>query len=157
VRIAVITFALSALIAAFALPAQDLPLQNVPPQDAPKDVLDFFRTAAEALADRDASAFLDHFDPKMDGFEGLDSRIRSLLERSEVGSSIEIVSDSGDEHQRMLKLDWLLRIDQNLPKRQIVSCSIEKQGRKWKIVAFAPLDFFAELESHVSNRNRIAA
>jgi hypothetical protein len=152
VRIAPITLALSALIPALTVTAQDLP-----PQDAPKDVLDFFRTAAEALADKDAAAFLDHFDPKMDGFEGLESRIRSLLERSEVGSSIEIVSDSGDEHKRILKLDWLLRIDQNLPKRQIVSCSIEKQGKKWRIVAFAPLDFFAELEVHVSKCDSVPA
>ena len=95
------------------------------------------------MADKDASAFLDHFDPKMAGFDALSSQIRSLLERSEVGSSIEVVVDEGDEQKRTLKLDWLLRIDQDLPKRQIVSCSIEKQGKRWKIVSFAPLDFFA--------------
>jgi len=125
------------LLIAFASFAQELP-----PQDAPKDVLDFFRTAAEALADKDASAFLDHFDPRMPGYEALSSHVRSLLERSEIGSSIEIVGDTGNESKRVLQLDWVLRIDQDLPKRQIVKCTIEKQGKKWRIITFDPPGFF---------------
>jgi len=129
-------------IASLILAGATLWAQDLPPQDAPKEVLDFFRTSAEALADKDADAFLDHFDSKMPGYEALASDVRSLLERSEIGSSIEIVEDQGDQHRRMLQLDWLLRIDQNLPRRQIVKCTIEKQGRKWKIVAFDPLGLF---------------
>lgn len=140
------------LVAGFALRAQE-----PPPQDAPKAVLDFFRTAAEALADKDASAFLEHFDSKMFGYDTLASEIRSLVERSDLESSIEIVADSGDEHKRMIQLDWLLRIDQDLPKRQIVKCTIEKQGRKWKITSFVPVDFFAKRETHVTARDRAAA
>ena len=124
-------------IAFFTLQAQDLP-----PQDAPKDVLDFFRTAAEALADKDASAFLEHFDVKMTSYETLSSEVQALLERSEVASSIEVVEDHGDDQKHMLQLDWLLRIDMDLPRRQIVKCTIEKQGRKWKITVFDPVDFF---------------
>jgi hypothetical protein len=120
-----------------ALHAQDLP-----PQDAPKDVLDFFRTAAEALADKDAMAFLDHFDTKMTGYDVLSSQVQALLERSEVSSSIEVVEDQGTDQKRTLQLDWLLRIDMDLPKRQIVKCSIEKQSRKWKITSFDPIDLF---------------
>jgi hypothetical protein len=130
-------------MAALIFAAVAVRAQNVPPPDAPKDVLDFFRTAAEALADKDASAFLEHFDSRMPGYDVLSSQVRSLLERSELGSSIEIVADSGDEHKRTLQLDWLIRIDQNLPKRQIVTCTIEKQGRRWRITSFAPLDFLA--------------
>jgi hypothetical protein len=124
------------------LQAQELPPQGAPPQDAPKDVLDFFRTAAEALADKDASAFLDHFDAKMTGYETLSSEVRALLERSEVASSIEVVEDQGEELKHALRLDWLLRIDMDLPRRQIVKCTIEKQGRKWKITSFDPIAFF---------------
>jgi hypothetical protein len=129
-------------IASLILAAHTLLAQDLPPQDAPKDVLDFFRTAAEALADKDADAFLEHFDSKMPGYEALSSDVRSLLAQSEIGSSIEIVEDKGDERRRMLQLDWLLRIDQNLPRRQIVKCTIEKQGRKWKIVSFDPPGLF---------------
>ena len=111
-------------------------------QEPPKDVLEFFRTAAEALADKDASAFLGHFDRAMSGYDTLESEIRALLDRSEVGSSIEIVSDQGDAAKRSLQLDWLLRVDQDLPRRQIVKCTIEKRGKQWKITALEPVEFF---------------
>lgn len=144
-------------MAALLFTAAVLHAQELPPQDAPKDVLDFFRTAAEALADKDASAFLEHFDSKMAGYETLASEVQSLVERSDIGSSIEIVEDRGDEHKRTLQLDWLLRIDQDLPKRQIVKCTIEKQGRRWKITSFVPIDLFAKQEAHVERGDRINA
>lgn len=128
--------------AGFAFSFIALQAQDLPPQDAPKDVLDFFRTAAEALADKDASAFLDHFDPEMPDYATISSEVQALVERSEVASSIEVIEDHGDSEKRMLRLDWLLRIDMDLPRRQIVKCTIEKQGRKWKITAFDPLDLF---------------
>ena len=111
-------------------------------QEPPKDVLDFFRTAAEALADKDASAFLGHFDRSMQGYDTLESEVRALLDRSEVGSSIEIISDQGDAAKRTLELDWLLRVDADLPRRQIVKCVIEKRGKQWKITALDPVEFF---------------
>jgi hypothetical protein len=123
--------------------AAALAAQELPPQDAPKDILDFFRTAAETLADKDAGAFLNHFDPKMPGYDRLSSDVRSLLDRSEVSSSIEVVSDQGDAHKHTIELDWLLQVDQDAPRRGIVKCAIEKQGTKWKIVSFDPLGFFA--------------
>jgi hypothetical protein len=126
-----------AFVIAAALLAQELP-----PQDAPKDVLNFFRNAAEALANKDADGFLDLFDPKMPGYGQLSSDVRSLLDRSEVSSSIEFVSDQGDARKRSLQLDWLLQIDQDPPRRRIVKCAIEKRGTKWKIVSFDPVGFF---------------
>ena len=119
-----------------------LEAQELPPQDAPKDVLDFFRTAVEALADKDADGFLDHFDPKMPGYGQLSSDVRSLVDRSEVSSSVEFVSDQGDARKRSLQLDWLLQIDQDPPRRKIVKCEIEKRGTKWRIVSFDPIGFF---------------
>ena len=124
------------IVAAFLL------AQELPPQNAPKDVLDFFRTAVEALADKDADGFLDHLDPKMSGYGQLSSDVRSLLDRSDVSSSVEFVSDQGDASKRSLQLDWLLQIDQDPPRRKIVKCQIEKRGTKWKIVSFDPVGFF---------------
>jgi hypothetical protein len=123
-------------------PPQDAPPQDALPQDAPKDVLDFFRTAAEALADKDAAAFLGHFDRKMADYDELEREVRALLDRSETGSSIEIVSDEGNDRKRNLQLDWLLRIDEDSPRRQIVKCTIEKQGRRWRITSLEPVSFF---------------
>ena len=116
--------------------------QELPPQDTPKDILDFFRTAVEALADKDADGFLDHFDSKMSGYSQLSSDVQSLLDRSEVSSSVEFVSDQGDASKRPPPLDWLLQIDQDPPRRKVVKCGIEKRGTKWKIVSFDPVGFF---------------
>ena len=128
--------AIVAVLLAQAPPPQDIP------QNAPKDVLDFFRTAAETLADKDADGFLDHFDSKMPGYGQLSSDVRSLLDRSEVSSSIEFASDHGDARKRSLQLDWLLQIDQDPPRHKIVECTIEKRGTKWKIVSFDPIGLF---------------
>jgi hypothetical protein len=125
------------IFAAAALSAQELP-----PQDAPKDVLAFIRTAAEALANQDADDFLSHFDPKMPGYQKISDGVQALLARSEVSSTIEIVSNRGDNQKQTLNLDWLLQIDQNAPSRRIVKCILEKQGRKWKFVSFDPMDLF---------------
>ena len=129
------------IFAAAALSAQELPL-DAPPQDAPKDVLAFIRTAAEALANKDADDFLSHFDPKMPGYAKLSDDVQALLARSEVSSTIEIVSDRGGNQKQTLELDWLLQIDQDAPSRRIVKCALEKQGKKWKFVSFDPLDLF---------------
>jgi hypothetical protein len=126
------------ILAAAALSAQELP-----PQDAGKDVLAFIRTAAEALANQDAGDFLSHFDPKMPGYAKLSDDVQALLARSEVSSTIEIVSDRGDNQKQILELDWLLQIDQDAPSRRIVKCTLEKQGKKWKFVSFDPVDLFA--------------
>jgi len=128
------------VIFAFAIAA--LLAQEFPPQDAPHDVLDFFRTAVENLADKDADAFLDHFDPKMPGYVQLSGDVRSLLDRSEVSSSVEFVSDQGDARKRSIALDWLMQIDQDPPRRKIVRCVIEKRGTKWRIVSFDPVGLF---------------
>jgi hypothetical protein len=116
--------------------------QEFPPQDAPKDVLAFIRTAGEALANQDADDFLSHFDPKMPGYAKLSDDVQALLARSEVSSTIEIISDSGDNQKQTLELDWLLQIDQNAASRRIVKCVLEKQGKKWKFVSFDPLNLF---------------
>ncbi len=113
-----------------------------PPADTPKDVVDLFRTAIEALADKDAAAFLEKFDRKMPDYDTLDEEILALLDHSEVGSDVEIVTDEGDTQKRALQLDWLLRIDNDQPKRQIIKCRIEREGKKWKITSIEPVEFF---------------
>ena len=44
--------------------------------------------------------------------------------------------------KRTLELDWLLKIDNAEPRRQIVKCQVEKQGKKWKITSLDPVEFF---------------
>ena len=102
-------------------------------------MLDFFRTAAEALANQDTRGFLDQFDRSMPGYGQLRDDVEAL-QSSDVTSTLEVAKDEGNEQARVMELDWMLRIDQARPRRQIVKCRIEKQGKKWKITAFEPLD-----------------
>jgi hypothetical protein len=124
------------------LSAAVMTLGQPPAPDIPKDVLDLFRTAAEALADKDPTNFLDKFDRKMAGYDTLHDEVFALLDHSEVSSELEIVSDEGDAQKRVLQLDWVLHIDEDQPRRQIVKCSIERQGKKWKITSIEPVEFF---------------
>jgi hypothetical protein len=124
------------LLLAASASAQD-PLRDAPP----RDVQDFFRTAAEALADRDSAAFLGHFDRGMPGFGQLRGDVEALA-ATDVSSTLEIAKDEGNGQARVVELDWMIRIDQARPRREIVRCRIEKQGKKWKITSFEPLRFF---------------
>src|SRR5277367_4513036 len=106
--------------------------------DTPTDVLDLFRTAAEALSNKDAAEFLGHFDKSMPGYADLRDEIEELLARGEAGSAIEIVKDEGDDQKRTLELDWVLEIPDQQVRRKIVKCGIERRGKKWKIVGLEP-------------------
>lgn len=112
-------------------------------QERPPAQMEVFRNVSEALANRDAEAFLDQFDRKMPQYEKLRDEIQELFGLTqEIGSTIDVITDEGDDSKRMLQLDWLLKIDVQEPKRQIVKCQVEKQGKKWKITALEPVDFF---------------
>lgn len=112
-------------------------------QDRPAPQMEVFRGVSEALANLDAAAFLDQFDPRMPDYEKLRDEIRELAGMAqEIGSTIDVVTDEGDERQRTMELDWLLKIDNDKPRRQIVKCQVEKQGKKWKITRLEPVEFF---------------
>ena len=83
--------AASLLVAASALIAQERP--------APQ--MEVFREIAEALANRDADAFLDQFDRQIPEYEKLRDEIRELLAvTQEIGTTMDVISDEGDEQKR---------------------------------------------------------
>ena len=112
-------------------------------QNRPPEQMEVFRAATEALANQDADAFLDQFDPKMPQYQELRDEIQDLLGAArEIGSTVDVITDDGDGQKRTLELDWLLKIDNAEPRRQIVKCQVEKRGKKWKITALDPVEFF---------------
>ena len=112
-------------------------------QERPPAQMEVFRNVSEALANRDADAFLDQFDRKMPQYEKLRDEIQELFGLTqEIGSTIDVITDEGDDSKRTLQLDWLLKIDVQEPRRQIVKCQVEKQAKKWKITTLEPVDFF---------------
>lgn len=113
--------------------------------ETPDDVIRFLRGTATVLADAHENGpreFLDRFDKSMPGYATFRDYLEALVARTEVGSAIEIVSDSGDEHRRLLELDWVLEVQDQSPRRQVVKCTIEKRGKNWKFISLEPLDFF---------------
>jgi len=112
-------------------------------QNRPPEQMEVFRLVTEALANQDADTFLDQFDSKMPQYEKLRDEIQELFGMAqEIGSTIDVITDEGDELKLTLDLDWLLKIDNHAAKRQIVKCRVEKQGKRWKITALEPVDFF---------------
>jgi len=112
-------------------------------QERPAPQMEVFRGIAEALANRDADAFLEQFDRRMPDYEKLRDEIRELLAvTQEIGSTMDVITDEGDKQKRSLELDWVLKIDTDDPRRQIVKCVAEMQGKKWKITALEPVEFF---------------
>ncbi len=113
------------------------------------DVLMVFRGAAEALINDDAPAFLDNFDRNMPEYATLRTNIEGMLAAYEIGSTIEVVSDEGDDHIRSVELDWLLLATRKdaihsaqETRRQLVKCRLEQRGKRWKITHLEPVEFF---------------
>lgn len=124
--------------------------------DPPRDVIDFFRSVASALADADrdysvpqesnrprhATEFLNHFERSMPGYGEFSSQIEDMVGSGEITTSIEFVNTDGNDKKRVLELDWLIQCGGQRPKRAVIKCTIEKRGKKWKITSIAPVEFF---------------
>jgi hypothetical protein len=87
-------------------------------------------------------------DPAMQGFAEFQTRIRALVLRYEVQSSLEILRNEGGETERSLEIDWMLQLRARddtagiVRRRESVKCGVRKVGRRWKFVAFAPQALF---------------
>jgi hypothetical protein len=95
---------------------------------------------AEDLSQGDADAFLAHFDRAMPGYARLRDAIAALANLDTV-SSIDVLEDKGDDKRRVATLDWILSPAKG-KRRATVTITIERRGKRWTIVALAPLEFF---------------
>ncbi len=115
-------------------------------EDPPRDVIDFFRSAAMELREAHdpgrGGGFLDHFDKSLPGSVDFSDRVEAMVAAGEVSTTIDFVNTEGNDQKRTLDLDWLLQCEGERPKRQVVKCTIEKRGKKWKITSIAPVEFF---------------
>jgi hypothetical protein len=119
------------------------------PAETPQTLLKIVSEVVEALSNGDSISFLEKFDHSMRGYSDLREHVEGLVAAYEVGSTVEIANDSGDDQSRTLELDWLLILNerndlngQKETRRQIVKCSAERRGRSWKITSLDPIDFF---------------
>lgn len=119
--------------------------------ETPQSVVDFLASTASALSEAhsehpsiasSAELFLDHFDSNMPGYAQLSGDVQALVVQASVSSSIEIVSDAGDDRKRTLELDWILQIQDQPTRRKIIKVTIEKRKKDWKFTSFDPIDYF---------------
>ncbi|HEX8986268.1 MAG TPA: hypothetical protein VF767_12560 [Bryobacteraceae bacterium] len=119
-----------ALLAAFALGAAEI-------SPAP----DLVAELASDLSQGEIEAIMAHFDRAMPGYERIHRDIAALSSR-EVGCSIMILKDDGDQRRRTLELDWILEVSGSR-RRVTVHAAIEPRGgRRWLVTSLEPLDLF---------------
>lgn len=125
--------------------------------DSAQQVWDLFGEMAGSLSSSNAQAFLTAFDKGMPGYQKLSDSVNALLGEFDVQSSVEFNKNEGDDQKRQVEADWLmiLRPLQGGPvtahheamadnqREQVLKCTLAKQGRKWKMVALEPVEFFA--------------
>jgi hypothetical protein len=78
----------------------------------------------------------------MPGYEEFAAQIEDMVGAGDVATSVGFVNFQGNDRKRTLDLDWFLQCEGQRPKRAVIKCTIEKQGRKWKITSIAPVEFF---------------
>lgn len=117
--------------------------------EVPAEALRTITDAAAALADEDSAAFLESFDRNMPNYAALRANVEGLVGASQVISTVESVTNEGDARKQTVELDWLLALNEKdhsgirkETRRAIVKCRLELQGKRWKIVALEPIDFF---------------
>ena len=117
--------------------------------DSEKDVRDLIASAAGALSADKVELFLDAFDKAMPDFDKLRDNVVGLTSQADVGCNIEVTSSDGDDTERTMTLDWILTFESKgaslgtTRRQKTVKCRLKKTGKKWRIVAFEPLDLFA--------------
>lgn len=129
------------LLAAFAA----LPLCA----DDAQQVWNLISGLATALSQGDAVGFMSAFDRSMPGYQDLQTNILALFAQYQVSSSIDLVSDKGDDQMRTVEADWFLQIIEQQEteavtrRRELVRCQLVKRKKNWRITVFTPIGFFA--------------
>jgi len=116
-----------------------------------EDLTALFTSMASGLSDANPGDFLRAIDPSMPGYDRLAANIRALATENAVSNSLEITSQKGDERAQEVELQWLLEIKGigesgiAVTREGTVKCKLERQKKKWRIVALEPVSFFAAL------------
>ena len=118
--------------------------------DARAEIIDLFASLAAALSARDADLFLKPFDRGMKDYGRLAALVRALLDQAEVTSSVELIDF--DESKGRVDLDWLMEIRiaqaaaMSERRHRKVTCTVTGAGKRRKITALDPVEFFAPPE-----------
>jgi hypothetical protein len=131
--------------------------------DAHDDVIEVVTSMAGALSETGDQAaahtanvpkFMSAFSKDMAGYDTLEKNVTALVNNADVSSSIQPLTEDGDDQARKIDLDWLLEVHSlvqdgpDVRRREVVHCELRKEEvrknkQRWKIVAIKPIEFFA--------------
>jgi len=117
--------------------------------DAHDDVMEVVTSMAGALTDVNVPKFMSAFSKDMPDYGTIENNVTALVKQADVSSSVQTVSEAGDDQARTIDLDWVLEVrslEQDGPvvrRREVIHCQLRKEKKHWKIVSLKPLDFFA--------------
>jgi hypothetical protein len=117
--------------------------------DAHDDVIEVVTSMAGALTEVNVPKFMEVISKDFPDYETLENNVTGLVNQAEVSSSIQPLTEDGDEHTRKMDLDWALEVRSLLQdgpivqRREVIHCELRRDKKHWKIVALKPMDFFA--------------
>lgn len=103
---------------------------------------------AGALNDDAAPPTMEQFDPAMPNFSELKNGVMEMWNRYQIDSSLDLLSNEGDDTHRNLRIDWTLTLKNpqdpvdSTRREQTVNCRVERRKQAWRIVGFDPASFF---------------
>jgi hypothetical protein len=103
---------------------------------------------AGALNDDTAPPTMEQFDRTMGNFGELKNGVMEMWNRYQIDSSLDLLSNEGDDRHRTLRVDWTLTLKNpqdpvdSTRREQTVNCRMERRGETWRIVGFDPASFF---------------
>ncbi len=95
------------------------------------------------------SWFFQSVDPAMPGIETLRAGLDGLLRRGDLESTLDLISNEGDDQVLKLDVDWDLQVDDPntgiaaIHKERHIQVRMVWQGKRWRIAGIEPLDFFS--------------
>jgi hypothetical protein len=104
---------------------------------------------AEGRQENNLPNLLGRFDRAMAGYAQLAANLEALTSIWVVEPAIQLTSNQGDDDHRSLEIDWVMTLTspldrgRSLRKEETVKCVVERRGKRWLIVAFAPLELLA--------------
>ncbi len=118
--------------------------------DTHDEIVDVISNLANALSTVNTPKFMDAIDKSMPDYDKLKNDVSALMNQTEITSSVEIITEDGDDAKRSVDLDWYLEIRSLAPdgpierRREHIHCELLRKDKKhWKIVLLKPQNFFA--------------
>jgi hypothetical protein len=116
--------------------------------DARQEVVEVFGAVAAALAGGRAEGAIEPFDREMQGYDLLRRYFHALAEAFDTSSSVDVAEFEESAGKAEIRLRWLLRVTRPgmamrlTDREQQVKAKLERRGKKWRVTALDPVEFF---------------